>query len=222
MNCTAIILAAGASTRMQGRNKQLLSLRGIPVIVRSALNFQHCDSVTEIIIAARENDCGEIRDLCGKYGITKLKTVCAGGDTRAKSAEIAFSYAGKADVVAIHDGARPFADPALIENVISDAYANKAAIAAVAVKDTIKVSKDGFIESTPERSTLYSAQTPQAFAYDLYKEMLSRGGDFTDDSQLAESMGIKVKITMGSYDNVKITTPEDIALGELISAKKEI
>ncbi len=214
MTCSAIILAAGASTRMNGTNKQLLTLGGTAVIVRSALNFQNCPEVSEIIIAAREDDCGQIEKLCRENGVIKLKIVCAGGKTRAESAEIAFSHAGNCDVVAIHDGARPFAVSALISRVISDAYNSGAAIAAVPVKDTIKSVKDGYIEATPDRSSLYSAQTPQAFRTGLYKKMLALGGDVTDDSQLAERLGIKVKITAGSYDNIKITTPEDIALGE--------
>lgn len=217
MTAAAIILAAGAASRMQGTNKQLLALGGVPVIVRSALNFQNCPEVSEIIIAARAEDCAKIESLCRRAGVTKLKTVCAGGKSRAESAEIAFSHASDIDVAAIHDGARPFAYPDLISRVISDAMEYGGAIAAVPVKDTIKITCEGFIDSTPDRSTLYSAQTPQAFQAPLYRKMLEKGGDFTDDSQLAESLGIKVKITAGSYNNIKITTPEDIALGEAIT-----
>ena len=221
MKCTAIILAAGASTRMKGTDKQLLTLCGVPVIVRSALNFEACPEVSEIIIAAREDNCAEIEGLCRSNGVSKLKKVCAGGNTRAESAKNAFSYAGDTDITAIHDGARPFADSQLITRVLNDAYEYKAAIAAVPVKDTIKAVNGGFIEATPDRSGLYSAQTPQAFHTALYREMLGTGGDFTDDSQLAERLGIKVKITEGSYDNIKITTPEDIAQGEIIAEKRE-
>lgn len=221
MKCTAIILAAGASSRMKGTDKQLLTIGGVPVIVRSALNFQECSEVSEIIIAAREDNCAEIEELCRSNGVTKLIKVCAGGSTRAESASIAFSYAGNTDITAIHDGARPFADSQLITKVLNDAYEYKAAIAAVPVKDTIKAAGGGFIEATPDRRGLYSAQTPQAFHTTLYREMLNTGGDFTDDSQLAERLGIKVKITEGSYDNIKITTPEDIAQGEIIARKKE-
>ncbi|MBQ8613058.1 MAG: 2-C-methyl-D-erythritol 4-phosphate cytidylyltransferase [Ruminiclostridium sp.] len=217
MTASAIILAAGASSRMQGTNKQLLTLGGVPVILRSALNFQNCPEIIEIIIAARAEDCEEIERLCRDAGVTKLKTVCEGGKSRAESAEIAFSHVEDTDVTAIHDGARPFAYPDLISMVISDAMEHGGAIAAVPVKDTIKITRDGFIESTPDRSTLYSAQTPQAFRTSLYRKMLETGGDFTDDSQLAERLGIKVKITAGSYNNIKITTPEDIALGEAIT-----
>ncbi len=221
MTCTAIILAAGMSSRMKGTNKQLLSLGDMPVILRSAMNFQNTPEVTEIIIAAKEDNLEAIQSLCSQNGITKLKKVCVGGDTRSKSAEIAFSYAGKTDVTAIHDGARPFALPPLISAVIKAAMEHKGAIAAVAVKDTIKLAEDGFISATPDRSALWSAQTPQAFCTELYGEMLKMG-EATDDSQLAERMGIKVKIVEGSYDNIKITTPEDISLGESIVKREKL
>ncbi len=206
---------------MNGTNKQLLSLGGIPVIVRSALNFEECPEVSEIIIAARKTDCAEIEDLCRKNGVTKLKAVCEGGSNRADSAKKAFDFVGSTDVTAVHDGARPFAAPSLIKRVIADAYENGTAIAAVPVKDTIKVTKNGFIEATPDRNGLYSAQTPQAFRTEIYREMLKSGENVTDDSQLAERLGIRVKITEGSYDNIKITTPEDIAQGEAIIKRKE-
>lgn len=222
MNCTAIILAAGAASRMQGTDKQLLAVKGIPVIIRSALNFQNTSIVSEIIIAAKAELCGEIAELCRNAGITKLKTVCAGGSTRSESAEKAFSHVGKTDVALIHDGARPFASPETITAVAEAAYENGGAIAAMPVTDTIKSVNDGFIDSTPDRSTLYAAQTPQGFRTELYRQMLEQGGDFTDDSQMAEAMGIKVKIVSGSYDNIKITTPEDIARAEIIAEKGDL
>lgn len=216
MDCIGIILAAGMSSRMKGTNKQLLSLGGIPVIIRSALNFERCKEVSGIIIAARGEDIKVIEELCVQYNVSKLKAVCEGGQNRAESAMKAYSLVGKCDVVAVHDGARPFATPELIANVIRDAYESGGAIAAVPVKDTIKLVKDGFICDTPDRNELYAAQTPQAFRKEIYEEMLKVGGDVTDDSQLMERLGKKVRITSGSYDNIKITTPEDIALGEAI------
>lgn len=221
MTCTAIILAAGMATRMKGTNKQLLSLGGMPVILRSALNFQNTPEVTEIIIAARKDDLETIGRICRENGVTKMKKVCEGGDTRSRSAEIAFAFAGETDVTAIHDGARPFAAPQLISAVINSAMEHRAAIAAVAVKDTIKAVKDGFIEATPDRSTLWSAQTPQAFHSSLYGEMLKMG-EATDDAQLAERLGVRVKIVEGSYNNIKITTPEDIFAGESIIEKEKL
>ena len=221
MNCTGIILAAGASSRMKGTDKQLLSVGGIPVLLRSVMNFENTVEVSEIIIATKQGMCDEIKELCKNAGVTKLKAVCEGGDTRGKSAEAAFAYAGETDVTLIHDGARPFSSPEIISAVIKAAYEHGGAIAAVPVTDTIKCVKDGFIEATPDRSGLYGAQTPQGFKTELYRDMLSHGGDFTDDSQLAEAMGIKVKIVMGSYDNIKITTPEDIARAEKIAGKEQ-
>lgn len=204
---------------MQGTDKQLLSINGVPVLARSLINFQNTPEVTEIIVASRADRLSEIRELCEEYGITKLKAVCEGGSTRAESAKNAFAHAGETAVTLIHDGARPFAFPEIISRVIAEAYENGGAVAATPVTDTIKSVKDGFICSTPDRSGLYAAQTPQGFRTGLYRKMLTLGGDFTDDSQMAEAMGIKVKITAGSYDNIKITTPEDIARAETIAGK---
>ena len=220
MKCTAIILAAGAATRMKGTDKQLLSINGTPVLMRSIINFQNTPEISEIIVAAKEESCGDIVSLCKEYGITKLKTVCSGGSTRGESARKAFACAGETDVTLIHDGARPFAYPSIISDVAAGAYEYGGAIAAVPVTDTIKVVNGGFVSSTPDRSGLYGAQTPQGFRTGLYRKMLEQDGDFTDDSQLAEKLGIKVKIVMGSYDNIKITTPEDIARAEIIAGKE--
>lgn len=221
MKCTAIILGAGSATRMNGINKQLLTLKGIPVIIRSALNFENCPEVSEIIIVTKKEDISVIESLSRTYGITKLKKVCEGGKNRAESAEKGFTFAGETDVVAVHDGARPFASSELISRVIKDAYENGGAISAVPVKDTIKIVKDGFIGATPDRSTLYSAQTPQAFRYEIYCEMVKSVGEVTDDAQLAERLGVKVKITEGLYKNIKITTPDDILQGEMILTEDE-
>lgn len=221
MKATGIILGAGMSSRMNGINKQLLSIGGIPVIIRSALNFQNTDEISEIIIATKPDDIDEIKKLCEEYGITKLKAVCEGGDTRYDSAKKAFALSGKTDIVAIHDGARPFAAPELISMVIKDARIFGGAIAAIPVKDTIKVARNDFVESTLDRRALYAAQTPQAFTKELYEVMLYSvtENDVTDDAQLMERFGKQPIITMGSYDNIKITTPEDIPMGEAIAKR---
>ena len=219
MICSAIILAAGSSTRMNGANKQFLELGGIPVLIRSALNFEHCPEVGEIIIAAKADDVREIISLCAKYGISKLKTVCTGGTDRAESAKIAFGSVGEAEYVAVHDGARPFSEPALISGVISAAGETGAAIAAIPVTDTIKTAENGSVTATPPRSSLFAAQTPQVFKKDLYEKMCETGGEVTDDAGLAERLGIRVKIAAGSPKNIKITTPADVPLGELYAGK---
>ena len=219
MICSAIILAAGSSTRMNGANKQFLELGEIPVLMRSALNFEHCSEIGEIIIAAKADDVREIVSLCTKYGISKLKTVCEGGADRVESAKIAFGFVSEADYVAVHDGARPFAEPALISGIISAAEETGAAIAAIPVTDTIKTAENGIITSTPPRSSLFAAQTPQVFKKDLYEKMCGISGAVTDDAGLAERLGVRVKIAAGSTKNIKITTPADIPLGELYAGK---
>lgn len=221
MTCCAIILAAGSSSRMNGTNKQFLELGGIPVLMRSVLNFEHCAKVSEIVIAARECDCAAIENECKKYGITKLKKVCAGGKDRAESAKIAFGYVDDCEYVAVHDGARPFADSELIENVIKAAEETGAAIAAIPVTDTVKKAENGFITATPPRSSLFSAQTPQVFKKELYEKMCRVEGAVTDDSSLAEQLGVRVKIAEGCPKNIKITMPADIAIGEVYAGKGE-
>lgn len=212
MKTAALILAAGSSSRMNGINKQFLEIDGVPVIIKSALAFERSPLIGSIIIAARECDVPAIRGLCEKYGITKLGAVTAGGSTRTESAYKAFQLAGGADIVAVHDGARPFADEALIERVINAAEEYGAAVPAVAVKDTIKVMSDGFSAHTPDRSSLRAAQTPQAFRYEIYEKIISPGADATDDAGLAENAGYKVRIVDGNLENIKITTPEDIRM----------
>lgn len=223
MNCSAILLAAGNSSRMNGVNKQLLPLEGIPILIRSALAFEQCAEIAEIVIAAREADRAEILSLCEKYRITKLKAVVCGGSTRADSAALAFRETSETEFVAIHDGARPFADPALISSVLRAAEESGAAIPAVPVKDTIKRAENGIVLETPDRSALYAAQTPQVFRRSLYREMLALGeSGVTDDSALAERLGIRVRLAEGSPRNLKITTPDDLTAGEaLLHTKKE-
>lgn len=210
IKCTAIILAGGSSTRMGGRDKQLIEIDGVPVIVKSALIFERTAEVTEIIIAARKEEKEHIERLCESFGITKLKAVTEGGATRAESARKAFALAKNADIVAVHDGARPFATAALAQKIILAAKEYGAAIPAIAVKDTIKEAEDGFVKSTPDRSSLFCAQTPQAFRYEIYEKMIAGAEEATDDAALAEKAGYPVKIVEGEESNIKITTPNDL------------
>ncbi|MCM1333901.1 MAG: 2-C-methyl-D-erythritol 2,4-cyclodiphosphate synthase [Eubacterium sp.] len=224
MTCTAILLAAGSATRMNGANKQLLCLGGVPVLIRAALAFEKCAEIAEIVISAREADREEITALCREYGITKLTKLIAGGATRAESAARAFREIGEgAEFVAIHDGARPFVTSELIRAVIRAAEETGAAIPALAVKDTIKRAENGTVAETPDRAALYAAQTPQVFRRSLYEKMLTLGdGAVTDDSALAERLGVKVKLAEGDPRNIKLTTPDDLTVGEaLLPPKKE-
>ncbi len=218
---SAIIACAGSFSRMNGVNKQLLELDGIPVAVRSMLAFEQLDEVTEIIVSVRECDIDEYKKLCKKYGVTKLKAVVKGGETRQQSIFNAYREVSKETrYVAVHDGARPLVSPENIKQCIRDASIFGGAVLGVPVKDTIKNVDGGLITDTPDRRKLYITQTPQIFRKDIYVKGINFANshelDFTDDCQLAEAVGAKVAMTESSYRNIKITTPEDIAVAEIL------
>lgn len=221
MKTSVVIVCAGNSTRMGGVNKILLPLGERLVIGVTMQAFQKCESVEEIIIVARESDIPAIREEADKAGITKLKECTTGGATRQESVINGIRCISKGiQLVAIHDGARPLVKPEHIEKVIKDASVFGGATLGVPVKDTIKTVDGGLIIDTPPRSSLYITQTPQIFKRDLYFEgvdfALEHGLDFTDDCQLVEAIGGKVAMTVGDYTNIKITTPEDIKLAEVL------
>ena len=223
--CSAIVAAAGTSSRM-GENKLLLPLDGIPVLARTLQNLNAAELVDEIVIAAREEDLLSFGDLCKIYGITKPVKIVRGGATRLESV-LAGSLECREDAayLAVHDGARPLAAPELIDGVIALAHRTNAAAPAVPVKDTVKVVRDGKVESTPDRDTLRAIQTPQAFDGPLLRAALQAaaeaGAEVTYDCAAVERLGKEVYILDGSYENIKITTPEDIALAEAILQRRE-
>lgn len=222
---SVIIVAAGSASRMGGINKQLAMLCGIPVVIRSALQFEACESVGEVLIIAQADDIAEIAELCRTYNITKLTYVVPGGDTRMQSVRNGLPFCGKTAYIAIHDGARPLVSPSQIEQVIADARTHGAAALCVPVKDTVKLADEhGFIAATPDRSRLFAAQTPQVFRRDLYLSAVDAaerdGVSPTDDCQLIERLGGPVFLTPADYRNLKITTPEDLQLaGALLGDK---
>lgn len=224
---SAIIVAAGASSRMNGVNKQLEKIDGTPVFVMSALRFERSEKVGEIIIAAPEDDTARYEKLARNFGVTKLAAVVAGGETRMRSVRNALAaVSAKFDYIAIHDGARPLIETSEIERVFADAEKYNAAIAAVPAVDTIKtVGSGGFIESTPPRGNLYYAQTPQVFRKKLYLDCLSRADQtalesVTDDSSVLELCGEYVRITEINGCNMKITRHEDLTAAEAIYNNK--
>ncbi|MGN0576443.1 MAG: 2-C-methyl-D-erythritol 4-phosphate cytidylyltransferase [Ruminococcus sp.] len=227
MDTSVIIVCAGSSTRMQGRNKILLPLGDSSVIGNTMKAFQNCESVREIIIVAREGDIPEIEAEAQRAGITKLSECVTGGATRQESVISGMRCISKeTEYIAVHDGARPLVKPEHIEKTIRDARVFGGAALGVPVKDTIKVVDDGLVTDTPPRSSLYITQTPQVFRKKLYFEgvdfAMEHGLDFTDDCQLAEAVGGKIYMTDGDYTNIKITTPEDIMLAEtLLKAERE-
>lgn len=216
---SAIILAGGSSTRMGGINKQLALLEDIPVIVHSALAFERSSLVDEIILAAPTGEEQYYSALLRRHFVTKLKAVTPGGATRFLSVKNALSECG-CEYIAIHDGARPLILTEDIDRVLSDAVKYGAAIAAAPVTDTIKKCSDGVIESTPDRSTLYAAQTPQAFRKTLYLSCVDRLGrraeTLTDDSALLELCGEQVHITAVTACNMKVTRPQDLTIAAAV------
>ena len=221
MKTSAVIVCAGNSTRMGGVNKILLPLGEHKVIGVTMQAFQSCENISEIIIVAREDDIPAIQAEAEAAGITKLAACTTGGSTRQESVINGIRKISKeSELVAVHDGARPLVKPEHIEKVIKDASVFGGATLGVPVKDTIKTVDGGLIIDTPPRSSLYITQTPQIFKRSLYFEgidfALEHGLDFTDDCQLVEAIGGKVAMTTGDYTNIKITTPEDIAIAEVL------
>ncbi|MEG1862062.1 MAG: 2-C-methyl-D-erythritol 2,4-cyclodiphosphate synthase [Oscillospiraceae bacterium] len=204
----AIVLCAGRGSRM-GFDKMLFELEGQTVAYRAINAFQLNGYVDEILVTAGEN-FGEIQGIAGNF--TKVKQVVKGGETRGISVANAMKKVAENSLVAIHDGARPFVKQEVINEAIEGGFTYTAAVPCVPVKDTIKEAQGGFVKSTPQRSGLYITQTPQVFWADLYKELSEKYFDeeLTDDAQLFEKAGVKVKITRGDYGNYKITTPDDV------------
>lgn len=224
--CSAVIVAAGSSQRM-GEDKLMMDLCGVPVLARSILAFDNCDFVDEIVIVTQSEKIVDTAHLCEKYNAKKVTKILVGGSTRAMSALAGLSEINPdARLAAIHDGARPLVSDEIIRNTIHMAALNKAAAPGVKLKDTVKRVKDDMVVETPEREGLVAVQTPQVFWQELIKGALTKAVEqslpITDDCSAAESMGIPVYITEGSYDNLKITTPEDIAAAEWIIRSKKL
>ena len=221
MSISAIIVCGGSSSRMNGVNKLLLPLGNTNVAGRSMLAFEQCPEVGDIVVVCRERDRKELENTAEKLGIAKLRGFAEGGGTRQESVFSGLKkISPETSLIAVHDGARPLVKPEQIVRTARDAEVFGAAVLGVPVKDTIKVVNDGLITDTPYRPSLYITQTPQIFKRRIYFEAvdfaLELGLDFTDDCQLAEAIGVKVCMTEGGYENIKITTPEDIKIANLL------
>lgn len=221
MFVSVIIAAAGNSTRYgTGNSKQFLLLEGVPVLIKSVQAFEQIDEVKEIIITARKQDFDVIESFLQQYNIKKVKSVVEGGATRQDSIAAAVKKVSEeTEIIAVHDGARPLVSKETIIGVIEKAVEKGAAACAVPVKDTIKIiDSSGKIVTTPDRASLRAVQTPQVFNFALYKEAIdkavSESKQYTDDCQLIESMGHPVYLTDGDYENIKITTPDDLLVAE--------
>lgn len=214
----AIIVAAGASRRMQGVDKVFTEVGGQPLLVRVLAVFQSCSAVDEVVLVLARKNVERGRRLVRERSYSKVTAVCHGGPRRQDSVREGLRRLMNCDWILIHDGARPCVTADLIERGLLAAQQTGAAIAAVPVKDTVKiVTRRGFIQQTPERQSLWIAQTPQVFRRDLISEAYREADDkVTDDAALVERLGHKVEVYMGSYQNIKVTTPEDLAIAEVL------
>ncbi len=217
--CGAVIVAAGSASRMGGIDKVMAPLGGEPMIVRTVRQFQQCDAIREIVVVTRQDLIMSIMDLC--HDFDKVQAVVVGGDSREDSVNLGMNtLSDKVRLVAVQDGARPFATWQLIDRVVRAANSYGAAVPAIPVKDTVKQVAGGLVESTPERSALRAVQTPQVFDFDLLRGALAQAKKnktiITDDSSAVELMGMKVRVVEGDERNFKITTPMDLKLAQLM------
>ena len=220
-SCSVVVVAAGASARM-GFDKVLADVGGLPVIVRCLKSFEEAPSVSEVVVVTRTDLVPEVARLCQDFGLSKVVKVIRGGEDRTQSARLGtLECDPNAKLIAIHDGARPFVTVQVIENAVAQAAVNGAAAPAVPVKDTIKASHNGLVERTLDRSELYAVQTPQVFDGDLIRAALQKAVDdgvsLTDDCAAVERLGMKVALTPGDERNIKLTTPTDLLIGEVLS-----
>ncbi len=224
MDYSVVIPAAGRGKRMNaGKNKLFIDLQGEPVIVHTLKVFDRDPDCTEMVLAVHKEERGEFQKLISRIGFKTEIKLAAGGKERQDSV-----YSGlketTGDIILVHDGARPFITGSMTGRLAEAAAEHGAAIAAVPVKDTIKKAESGFVTETVDRSTLMMVQTPQAFRRDLilkaHEHARKTGFIGTDDASLAELLGFPVKITEGSYRNIKLTTPEDLIFAEAILAQK--
>lgn len=219
----AIIVAAGESKRMGGIDKMFATLGGEPLLMRTTRPFQQCPAVSQIIVVVGGENEPKCRQLMGQGEWSKVTEVCLGGKRRQDSVAAGLKKLKGVDWVIIHDGARPLVTVELIERGLEEARATGAAAAAVPVTDTIKVvDSTEMVYNTPPRIFLRAVQTPQVFRYDIIVKACQRTDiDVTDDTMLVERDGHEVKLYPGSYDNIKITTPSDLALAEVLLKKYE-
>ena len=217
--CGAVIVAAGTASRMEGIDKVMAPIQGEPMILRTVRTFQNCDAIAEIVIVTREDLILPITNLCA--GMDKVRAVVAGGKSRQESVGLGLNaLSDKAKLAAVHDGARPLITWQVIDRVVRAANTYGAAAPGVPVKDTIKVVQGGVVKTTPDRSTLSAIQTPQVFDFDLLRGALKKAelsnAQVTDDCSAVEIMGMSVKIVEGDERNIKVTTPMDLKIAELL------
>ncbi len=219
--CCAVVVAAGNARRMEEIDKILAPLGELPVLVHTLYAFQDCPDVSEVVVVTREDLLLEIGDLCRQFRLDKVKKVVVGGAERIQSVQAGLAEVRPdASLIAIHDGARPLLPQEVLTEVIGCALRTGAAAPAIPMTDTIKRAEDGLAIETVDRSTLFAVQTPQVFDADLIRaaiqKALADGELLTDDCAAVERMGMKVSLTQGSRENLKLTTPFDLVVAQAI------
>ena len=217
--CGAVIVAAGTASRMGGIDKVMAPLGGEPMICRTVRQYQNCDAISEIVVVTRQDLVTPIMELC--HDFKKVTTVIVGGETRQASVLAGlFALSDKVKLAAVHDGARPLITWQVIDRVVRAANSYGAAAPGVPVKDTVKLVEGGLVKETPERRMMQAIQTPQVFDMELLRGALEKAekdkAQLTDDCSAVERIGMSVRIVEGDEKNLKITTPMDLKIAELI------
>lgn len=222
--CGAVIVAAGSASRMGGIDKVMAPLGGEPMIARTVRAFQNCDAIAKIVIVTRQDLILPITQLT--HDMDKVVAVVCGGSSRQESVQLGLNaLPEEIQLAAIHDGARPLVGWQLIDRVVRAANTYNAAAPAIPVKDTIKVVKGRVVDHTPDRAALFAVQTPQVFDFDLLRGALKKaeldGAAVTDDCSAVERMGMAVKIVDGDERNLKVTTPLDLKIAQLLLEEEQ-
>ena len=218
----AVILCAGRSTRMGGVDKSLAALGGQPLVLHALRAFEASSRVHEVVLVASQANLAEAERLCEAEGLTKVSAVRLGGERRQDSVRLGLAALGACEWVLVHDGARPLVSQRLIADALDAAQATGAAAPAVRPKDTIKeVGGAGEVAATLDRERLAAVQTPQAFRRALLERAHAEvAGDATDDAAMVERLGVRVRVYEGDYANIKVTTPDDLAVAEALLARR--
>jgi len=222
--CSVVVAAAGSSSRM-GDDKLFMDLNGIPVLARTLYALDRCLLVDEIVVVTREEKILEVADMCREYGICRATKILVGGRSRQESVLAGLSeISPSAQLAAVHDGARPFVTAELFERVARLASLYQSAAPAVPLSDTIKLAANGLVLETLDRSRLVAMQTPQIFVPELIKAALTRALQedlsYTDDCSAVEALGVPTRLTEGSPENIKLTTPLDMETAFAILKKR--
>ncbi len=216
--CAAVIVAAGSSTRMEGVDKMFAPLGELPVLAHTLYAFQDCPVIDEIVVVTRADLLDRVGKLREKYGFSKVAKVVVGGATRLESVRAGLrEVSPQTTLAAIHDGARPLVTGEIIRGTVERAGLTGAAAPAVPVTDTVKREDGGLTVDTVDRAHLWAVQTPQVFEFGLIRAAVERAiedkAELTDDCTAVERLGMRVTLTAGSRENIKITTPFDLLLG---------